>query len=581
MEQYDKLDLTSDDFENADIKNSFISASSGEYIIISNTDATSGDEVEAIIGEQDLLSDAEMIVFCANGPDDGTDIGMVMTCFSMELFSIVFKRSCMSCTGHFNRRLEAKNNMEFILRVMEKGRVLFIPCSSEKFKENNNGIETAYSYLLVKYMTRFKKTGTLEHVFNRVINYVRIKGNECLFNDIIDGMLKNKTEWDNIARDTAPFFIISGDDTCYGVLYDFAEKLADALALRGEAVVTSNGRYGGSDIPQNDRIYKAVIGFQAPVLKNAYMRNINGIRFQFWFDNPAWFKNEWDYIKDNCYMLTCDKYYAEFVNKYYYTENALHFPPAGIDAGMCNNASRPYDIVFIGTYYVPEAAEKVITGFTEDIRSLSSTLEAYFMDNPDEPYDIGVNHVLKAMGIMSDKDEIREFLCIFRTVLQKVLGIYRRNILIRLIESGYKIHVYGSSWEEFPDKYKSGLIIHDAVSPENSLIEYGKAKIGLNIMTWHKAGMTERIANIMLSGAVCVSEETEYLKENFKNHEEIETFKLSELDKLPDMIDNILNNDSYRKNISTKAYERAKKEHTWNVRAGEIIKLTDFLYGFS
>lgn len=581
MKQYDKLDLTSDDFENAVIKNRFISDTSGEYIIISNTDATSSTEVEAIIQEQEMLSGTDMIVFCENGPDGESYIDMVMACCSMAIFAIAFRRRSLSVSGHFNRRLEAKNSLEFILRVMEKNRVLFIPCVSENHKENNNGIETAYSYMLVKYMTMFKNKGTLEWVFDEVVSYLKINGNIDLFNNKIGSMISDKSEWNDIARDTAPFFIISGNDICYGVLCDFAERLADALALRGEAVVTSNKRYGESEIPQNDMIYKAVIGFQAPVLKNEYMKNINGIRLQYWFDNPACFRNEWDYIKDNCFMLTCDKYYADFVNEYYNTENALHFPPAGIDAGMYENFSRPYDIVFIGTYYVPEVSDKIIKGFPDDIRNFAAVLETYFMDNPDEPYVRGFNRVIKSMGIVADKDEIREFLYIFQPVLQKVLGIYRRNILIKLIEAGYEIHVYGNSWEKFPDEYKHGLIIHDLVSPQRSLEEYGRAKIGLNIMTWHKAGMTERIANIMLSGAVCVSEETEYLTENFKKHEEIEMFKLSEIDKLPDIIKNILDIDNYRKDISSRAYERARKEHTWNTRAGEIVKLTDFLYGFT
>ena len=44
-------------------------------------------------------------------------------------------------------------------------------------------------------------------------------------------------------------------------------------------------------------------------------------------------------------------------------------------------------------------------------------------------------------------------------------------------------------------------------------------KVGLNIMTWHKYGMTERIANICLSGAVCLTDSSEYLRNNFNNNE--------------------------------------------------------------
>ena len=110
---------------------------------------------------------------------------------------------------------------------------------------------------------------------------------------------------------------------------------------------------------------------------------------------------------------------------------------------------------------------------------------------------------------------------------------------------------------------------------EESLKIFSKAKIGLNIMTWHKAGMTERIANVMMSGAVCVSDETVYLRKHFEEDEEIVLFELDKLDELPLKLKKILSDEDYRKEVAKKAYQKAIKEHTWERRARELLSLLD------
>ena len=105
------------------------------------------------------------------------------------------------------------------------------------------------------------------------------------------------------------------------------------------------------------------------------------------------------------------------------------------------------------------------------------------------------------------------------------------------------------------------------------LREWGKAKIGLNIMSWHKAGMTERVANILLSGAVCVTERTTYLDEHFEDGRELIGFSLESLEELPKEIESLLQDDRKRKQIAQNAYLKASREHTWRERATELLEL--------
>lgn len=89
--------------------------------------------------------------------------------------------------------------------------------------------------------------------------------------------------------------------------------------------------------------------------------------------------------------------------------------------------------------------------------------------------------------------------------------------------------------------------------------------------------MTERIANIMLSGAVCLTEETTYLRKHFMDGREMVCFDLEHLDRLPVLIHELLENEPRRHEIAEKAYEKARAEHTWYVRAGQLIDLAEKL----
>ena len=117
------------------------------------------------------------------------------------------------------------------------------------------------------------------------------------------------------------------------------------------------------------------------------------------------------------------------------------------------------------------------------------------------------------------------------------------------------------------------LIIHPKVMAEESLQIWAQAKIGLNIMNGHKAGMTERIANIMLSGACCLSDETSYLKEHFADGEDIVLFRADYLDGLVDKIRYLLQNDEVREKIASNGKEKALREHTWRKRTEELLEL--------
>lgn len=101
-----------------------------------------------------------------------------------------------------------------------------------------------------------------------------------------------------------------------------------------------------------------------------------------------------------------------------------------------------------------------------------------------------------------------------------------------------------------------------------------KSKLSLNIMSWHKGGFTERMANIMLAGAVLVTDDTTYLMGKYTD-EDLLTFSLEEREKLPDKIKYLFDHEEYRKIIAQNGKQKTLLLNTWDKRAEQFLDILD------
>ncbi len=99
----------------------------------------------------------------------------------------------------------------------------------------------------------------------------------------------------------------------------------------------------------------------------------------------------------------------------------------------------------------------------------------------------------------------------------------------------------------------------------------GDSKIVLNTLPWFRDGSHERVFNAMLSGAVAVSETTQYLEEALPSDAWV-SFDLSpeSLEGLAQRILALLADESRLQGIASAGYEAALSAHTWENRAQEL-----------
>lgn len=566
-DKIDILELNRAEFEDSKAKNSFIKETDKEWLGFANKAEVSQAELLQILEDSGLCENYDVIVFGENVPETG-DVFSVIESAGMRIFALVYKRSIMENTGCFNERLRCGTNYEFLCRAAENFRICFVPCASENGSvEGDEPVAETLAYVLKKNMVKLRAAGELNDVFGKIVAYCTATCQIDEFNQVLGEFLNGATRFAELEKNTAPFYMIMGDDTCNGVLRDFAEQLLEGLVSLGQAVATSQGDRGCRiSINDIDKVaLKGIVGFQAPALENEFFQALRTKKFQFWFDNPSFFSGM--FKGDDSYYLLCqDKFYADHVKKFYGLKNAMQFPPAGKAGDYFCLDDKSHDVVFIGTYNKPDY------GHIDD--DFKQVFFNYMVSNPKLTFEEGLENILVGNSLLADIDKCRQLLNMLANVCRTVINFYREKVVEIILAAGIKLHVYGDSWKNFAGQGKENLIIHPVISPEESMEVMSQAKISLNVMTWHKAGMTERIANSMLAGAVCLSDETVYLRENF-SEDEIVLFELNHLGELPEKIMRIIEDDDLRRKIAGNAYEKAHANHTWRNRAETLLELAE------
>ncbi|MCR5671759.1 MAG: glycosyltransferase [Butyrivibrio sp.] len=375
-----------------------------------------------------------------------------------------------------------------------------------------------------------------------------------------------------------PVLIYLGDDTCYNVLNYMARSLGDEFEKLGLEVIYHDvsGDDLGSIANYVGREFTAVIGFQTGVFsiwlesKKCFLHDlIKGPKFDFNMDHPIWRKEHFEKAPKDYYVLTHDRNYISFIQRYYpAVKDALLLPPAG-NVNEDIDSAKEKGLVFIGTY-------NNYRGVFEYIRKspLKRFLNAYLLElrkNYNETPEKVLEELLEKSGRkLSDK----EFLDLFddcKMMITCAAAYYREKVIAALLENNVELTVYGDSWKSSPFADNKNLHIKPEISPEETTRELAKSRLSLNIMTWHKDGFTERIAGSMLAGCVVVSDRTTCLEEQYTDGEEMILFDLKDTKTLAERIKELLSDDVSRQNMAERAFSRAVKEDTWRKRAEQFL----------
>lgn len=503
---------------------------------------------------------------------------------------ILIDKQLLIEAGGINEYLPAKRKYELLIRVAWEQPVIFAEEKPEQEKEyvlledDESDVLLKYGwkadcYVAGRYSQKLQALGLLDDVVTALITEAESNAREAVTIAYLEQMIMKKNEYWKIAEGSSPILIYRGNDICHNVLNVFADQFGNALTQAGRKVIYF-------DCKENEltaltqymyQHFQAVIGVQTYLFSIKMKDGIHylheyfyGPKYNFVFDHPVWILQHMKQHYADFYILTHDMNYVEFTERYL-KQKALLFPPAGmISQGQAQE--RVYDLTFIGTYGNYWNEVLLIHQMERNKRFLANDFLLTMRKNPTYTAELALEAVLEKRGIKLSDEEFLNLLYELRRVIYCVMHYYRDRVLREILENGIRVDVFGDSWENCPLNQYPGLICHPNVTVGESLDIWKQSKLSLNIMSWHKGGFTERMANIMLAGAVLVTDDTTYLKGKY-TQKELVSFSLAERQKLPDRIRELLQNDALRCEIAQNGKAKTSKEHTWKKRAEQFMSI--------
>lgn len=503
--------------------------------------------------------------------------------------SVKIEKELALQVGGINSHLKAKQKYELLLRIAKDMPVTFIEkeepnvCYLTLEDDSPSAAVLGWQtdcYVTGKYSTELRENDLFDTVLHSLLEEAVIAGRKQETFAFLEQMIGQTDAYQRIDEGSRPILIYKGDTICHNVLNVFAEQFGAALEHAGKKVIY----FDCSKEDLNTLTHYMYQHFQAVVGMQSYLFSIKmrdethylheyiyGPKYNFIFDHPVWGKQHLLHQYPDFYVLTHDESYVAFTKKYFHKE-AFLLPPAGMISSASKPLERIYDVSFVGTYgnYLYELL--LIHQMDRDKRFLANKFLLKMRQNPNITSEQVFEAVLRERGTVLTDDEFLDAFYEMRRVIYCVMHYYRDRVLRTILESGIRLDVFGDSWENCPLSCYPNLICHPNVTVEESLTIWQQSKLSLNIMSWHKGGFTERMANIMLAGAVLVTDNTTYLDGRYDDGDLL-VFQLNEREKLPGQIKRLLSDDDLRQQIAQNGRKKTTVSHTWEKRAEQFLTI--------
>lgn len=341
---------------------------------------------------------------------------------------------------------------------------------------------------------------------------------------------------------------------------DFAEKVRalDAQIDANTHVITFNNI--GVKVTVGDGNYWEI--------KKVKLHNIQ-------VDAPAWYLDTLDLNLNCMQIISVDRYHDEFIKRYYPIYETSKFLPHGgvkMEEYIREYEDREIEVIYLGSLHEMRNEMQGLDMFADGGRELYQIFYQMMWENPHVPIEkIMEVYTAQINTELTDEMQKKCMQALYHSAVNNIRAVYQEKIIAVLAEAGIPVTIYsGGGWKRLEENYPEYVTVRGRVSPEECIRLMGNSKICLNIQPWFKAGAHERVYNAMLNEAVCVSDTSEYLLENFENGYDIVFYELDNLAVLVDNIKYLLANPEYAKSIIHNQKQKVMKS-TWKDRLQNIV----------
>lgn len=296
--------------------------------------------------------------------------------------------------------------------------------------------------------------------------------------------------------------------------------------------------------------------------------------FNIMMDHPFHYKAALDTAPEQMVLLCMDRNHVEYVKRFFPNIKKVHFfPHAGIE--RCQQipiSERKIDVLYAGglSRYAAEGLIPDLGKIQEfDAFALVKKALEILIQQPELTTEYVIEMCIKENNLIFNDKRLGEIIAELRFLDSLAVSFYREQMIRTLAGLGITVTVFGSGWDRC--EWESTNVIYGGVLPPVQILELmNQSKIVLNTMTWFKRGAHDRVFNGMLAGAAVVSDQSEYLQEQFTNGEQLQIFSLREMKDMAEAVKMLLSNVNCAQNMADCGYQQAKKQHMWKNRLQDI-----------
>lgn len=298
-------------------------------------------------------------------------------------------------------------------------------------------------------------------------------------------------------------------------------------------------------------------------------------------DHPFYYHRYIANLPAKYIQISIDKNHERYMQRFF-PDIALggFVPLAGthLETGeeMIPLARRPMDIIMTGNYTKPQSFDKYIAHLDREYIDFYHSILDTQLANPcstlEEIAEPMLREALTEDGELSD-DDIKSCYANMIFIDLWTRFEFRGRAVATIADAGVRIHTFGEGWDELSCRCPENIICHGGCSSQQCLEAIAQSKLSLNVMPWFKDGAHDRVFNTMLNGAVCVSDDSKYLREILTDGSDVAFYSLEDMDGLACTIRRLLSDEDEMNIISKNGFETASSCHTWAHRAKSIEKL--------
>jgi len=296
-------------------------------------------------------------------------------------------------------------------------------------------------------------------------------------------------------------------------------------------------------------------------------------------DHPFYYHQYIEKTPKLYYQISIDRFHEAYMKRYFPTIGLGGFLPLGgthLETGeaLIPMKERPMDIVFTGNYTRPDTFEKFIAHLDQEYIDFYHSIREELIANPSlRLEDLAEYRLKEELGQMISDTQLKSCYKNMIFIDLSVRFHFRALAVKELVDNGFQVNVFGAGWDALDCNHPENIINSGGVNSRKCLEVINQSKISLNVMPWFKDGAHDRIFNSMLNGAVSLSDDSLYLREQFCDGKDMKFFDLAHIDKIPELTEEILKNEGWMAYMANNGRIKAQNSHSWECRANTIDEM--------